>query len=201
MIFEVQYKKINVGETVIEFHNNWLGEETVIVDGQIVSKKASIMGTSHYFSSMENGHLARYILTTRINDMMQVVIDISRNGQLLHDGLKVSYGSRPRELPNTDKQNGLKYLKEYDMDDARHHLEKALKKFPKDPEIYFHLACVHSIEEEVEQGFECLKKAVAQGLQDHEMILNHDMLAYLRMHPAFEAFLESGFTTYDLEQE
>ncbi len=32
-------KKINIGETVFEFHNNWLGEETVIVDGQIVSKK------------------------------------------------------------------------------------------------------------------------------------------------------------------
>ena len=32
---------------------------------------------------------------------------------------------------------------------------------------------------------------------DTEMILNHDMLAYIRMRPAFEDFLNSGFTDYD----
>ena len=29
------------------------------------------------------------------------------------------------------------------------------------------------------------------------MTLNHDMLAYLRMHDAFEGFLNSGFREYD----
>ncbi len=33
------------------------------------------------------------------------------------------------------------------------------------------------------------------------MILNYDMLAYLRVHPAFETFLASGFSEYDLEEE
>jgi len=38
---------------------------------------------------------------------------------------------------------------------------------------------------------------VAYDLQEREAILTHDMLAYLRMHPAFEAFRDSGFTKYD----
>ena len=29
------------------------------------------------------------------------------------------------------------------------------------------------------------------------MILNHDMLAFIRMHPAFENFLNSNFTKYE----
>ena len=186
---------------MIEFHNNWLGEETVIVNGQIVSKKSSIMGTSHYFSNMEDGHLARYILTTRINDRMQVVIDISRNGQLLHDGMKVNFGSRPKYPVNSAKQRGLHLLKDYDMDDAIKAFEEALTQAPKDPEIFFHMACAYSIEEKVAKGFDCLKQAVEFGLQDQEMILNHDMLAFLRMHPAFESFLSSGFTRYNIKED
>jgi hypothetical protein len=40
---------------------------------------------------------------------------------------------------------------------------------------------------------------VEHGLSDSEAILNHDMLAYLRMNPAFEGFLASNFTRYDKE--
>ncbi len=42
------YKKIKTEKNIIEFHNNWLGVETVIVNGQIVSKKTSLLGAHHH---------------------------------------------------------------------------------------------------------------------------------------------------------
>ncbi len=196
----MQYQKLTSGNTIIEFHNNWTGEETVIVNGQIVSKKSSVWGTNHYFTILEEGEPANYILTSKINNGMQVALDLSRNGQLLQEDVPVKYGSMPKKPVNKAKQRGLAELKEYDLETALSEFEEALKQAPQDPEIYFHMACAHSVSENTREGFYCLKKAVALGLADTEMILEHDMLAFLRLHPAFEGFLDSGFTEYEEEQ-
>ena len=196
----MQYKKLISGETVIEFHNNWLGEETVIANGQIVSKKSSIWGTNHYFTVMEDGHQSRYILTTKVNDYMQVAVDLSKNGELVHENVPVSFGLGPKRSQNKAKKQGLLLLKEYDLDDALEAFEKALKEDPKDHEVHFHMACAYSVLEDTVKGFEAIKKAKQNGLQDQETILNHDMLAFLRMHEAFEDFLNSGFTEYEIKR-
>ncbi len=193
----MQYHKFTQGDTTIEFHNNWLGEETVIVNGQIVSKKYSVWGTNHYFNVMEDGRHARYILTTGIDQGMQVVIDLSRNGALIFEKVPVKYGSRPASPHLKAKKDGLNKLKSYDLEEALEFFEEALKFHPKDPEVYFHMACAYSVLERTKEGFEALKNAVAYSLQDQEEILNHDMLAFLRMHEAFEGFLNSGFQEYD----
>jgi len=39
----------------IEFHNSWLGKETVKVDGQTVSAKRSLLGADHVFSILSDG--------------------------------------------------------------------------------------------------------------------------------------------------
>lgn len=193
----MQYQKISSGNTVIEFHNNWLGEETVIVNGQVVSKKSSVWGANHYFSVSEDGEAANYILTTKITEGLQVALDLSRNGKLIHENVPVKYGAMPKKPANKAKKRGLAELKEYDLETALAEFDKALKEDPHDPEIYFHMACAHSVQENTGDGFWCLRKAVENGLKDTEMILNHDMLAFLRMHAAFEDFLNSGFTEYD----
>jgi len=193
----MQYKKLTTGNTTIEFHNNWLGEETVIVNGQIVSKKYSVWGANHYFNVMEDGNQARYILTTRVDPNLQVVFDLSRNGELIHESVKVQYGSKPASPHLKAKKEGLDHLKNYDLEEALEAFEEALKWNPKDPEVYFHMACAYSILERTKDGFEALKNAVAFSLQDQEEILNHDMLAFLRMHAAFDGFLNSGFQEYD----
>lgn len=195
----MQYQKIVSGESIIEFHNNWLGEEIVIVNGRIVSRKKSVWGTNHYFTVMEEGRQARYILTTKVNDHMQVVLDLSRNGELIQGDIPVKYGSMPKKPHNKPKKEGLIKLEEYDLEGALAAFENARTIAPKDPEIYFHMACAYSVLERTKEGFECLKQAVANDLQDTEMILNHDMLAYLRIHDAFEEFLNSGFSQYDEE--
>lgn len=195
----MQYQKITSGNIVIEFHNNWLGEETVIVNGQVVSKKSSVWGTNHYFTISENGADVRYILTTKVVDGLQVALDLSRNGELIQENVPVKFGSMPKKPANKAKKRGLAELKEYGLETALIEFEKALEQDPNDPEIYFHMACAHSVKENTGDGFWCLKKAVDNGLADKEMILNHDMLAFIRMHPAFEDFLNSGFTEYDIK--
>lgn len=193
----MHYQKLKSGNTVIEFHNNWLGEETVIVNGRIVSKKSSILGTNHYFTVVEDGQEANYILTTKVNDQMQVVLDLSRNGVLVQDDIPAQYGSMPGKPKNKAKDQGLAKLKEYDLEEALQDFAQALKTAPEDPEIYFHMACAYSVLERPLEGFEALQKAVSLNLPDTEAILNHDMLAYLRMRPAFEGFVSSGFTNFD----
>lgn len=193
----MQYKKIHIDNVVIEFHNNWLGEETVIVNGKMVSKKSSVWGTNHYFNVFENGHLNRYILTTKVNDGLQVVLDLTKNGRLIQRDVPVQFDTRAFKFRNKEKKKGMAALKEYELKKAVKHFKEALKQSPKDPEIHFHLACAYSVLEEGEVGFESLKNAVAYGLKDTEKILNHDMLAFIRIQDAFEDFLNSNFTQYD----
>lgn len=85
-------------------------------------------------------------------------------------------------------------LQNYDLDDGLHEFRKAEKINPKDPEIYFHLACVFSLKENAADGFACLQKSVEYNLKNREDILTHEMLAFLRIQPEFEAFKEDGFS-------
>ena len=101
----MQYQKITSGKTIIEFHNNWLGEETVIINGQIVSKKSSILGTHHHFKVMENGQSVTYVLTSKVNDHLQVLLDLKRNGKIVQEDIPVQWGTKPKRPKNTPKKN------------------------------------------------------------------------------------------------
>ncbi|MEM6316860.1 MAG: arginine deiminase family protein [Bacteroidota bacterium] len=214
------YKKLQSNETVIEFHNNWAGLETVTANGQTVSQKSSVWGTNHYFNVVEGRRRVRFILTTKVNGLGQVLLDLRRNGQLVYKNVLLQKNSRkprfnqptrprqgrqrpqktyiPRE--NKAKKSGILKLKEYQLEEALEDFQKALKQSPKDAEIYFHLACIYSVLERTTDGFEAIKQAKALGFQDDEAILTHDMLAYLRLNDAFEAFVESKFTEYNKAQ-
>lgn len=195
----MHYQKITAGDIIIEFHNNWLGEETVIINGQVVSKKSSITGAHHPFTLLENGKEVKYVLTSKVDAALQVFLDLRRNQELIQENVPVKYGTGPKQPRNTFKQQGILYLKEYQMEKAAVTLKQAIEISPEDPEIFFHLACAYSVLEQTQEGFESLKKAVNLKLQNTESILNHDMLAFLRLHPAFEGFLQSNFTKFDLE--
>ena len=197
----MQYKKLKAGQTIIEFHNSWLGEETVMVNGQVVSKKSSLWGTHHYFSTIEEGHNIRYVLTTKVNANLQVLIDLRRNGQLIMENIAVNYGTIPKKPQNTAKKAGIVKLKEYDLELALVEFQKALDVDPSDPEIYFHMACAYSVLEETEKGFEAIKLAVKNNLMELDMIFKHDMLAFLRMNDAFEDFVNSNFKNYEISSD
>lgn len=192
----MHYKKIQEGNLIIEFHNNWLGEETVFVNGQMVSKKSSIMGADHHFTILENGSMARYALTSKVDHSMNVYLDLRKNHKLLQENIAVpAFGKDQGRLLKSSpyKNEGLKKLKEYKIEEAIEDLQKALDKNYEDPEIYFHLACAYSILEDHEKGFESLQKAIQQGLKNKDHILTNEMLAYLRIHDGFESFMEKNF--------
>lgn len=192
----MQYQKLTSGDTTIEFHNNWLGEETVIVKGRVVSKKSSVWGIDHKFTVLEKGKEVKFVLTTKVDANMQVLLDLRRDKKLVINDLPVKYGFLPKNS-NKAKQEGIQKLKAYQLKEALEDFQKALKENDEDPEIYFHMACAYSVLEQPLEGFENLKLAVEHNLQDTEMILNHDMLAFLRLHDAFEGFFESGFRKFD----
>ncbi|MFZ2900649.1 MAG: tetratricopeptide repeat protein [Saprospiraceae bacterium] len=192
----MQYQKLNSGKTIIEFHNNWLGEETVIVNGQIVSKKYSILGIHHPFTVMEDGKKIRYVLISKLNGI-EVLLDLKRNGKTIHEDVPVRWGTSPQKPKNREKFDGIAKLNAYSLEEALELFEKALDIDPDDPEIHFHMACAYSVLEKPLEAFESLKLAVERGLSHTEAILNHDMLAFVRMNPAFEGFLDSNFTRYD----
>ena len=198
----MHYQKIVLGKTFIEFHNSWQGEETVVVNGQIVSRKSSVWGTHHYFTVIENGRTIRYILTSKADPEHRVSLDLRRNGELIERDIPVPSRSgttsrRRRPRNNPAKKEGLAKLQEYDLEEALASFHKALEVDPQDGEIYFHMACAYSNLERTLEGFEALKKAKENGFKEDDTILKHDMLAYLRIQDAFEGFLDSGFTEYD----
>ena len=130
--------------------------------------------------------------------MMNVAVDLSKNGKLVYENVKLPYGSKPKSPGHESKTKGLSLLKNFDLADAILELEKAKQLDPDDHEVYFHLACVYSNLEDVNKGYFYLQKAVEKGLTHHETILNHDMLAYLRIQHEFEEFQQSGFKTFEL---
>ncbi len=189
----MQYQQLRCGNVVIEFHNNWLGEETVTVNGQVVSKKSSVWGIDHHFSLLEDGHNVRYVLTSKFAADLTVKLDLRRNGELIHHDvtLNLNIGGTPPQ--NAAKKKGLKLLREYDLDDALEQFELALDMMPQDPEIHFHMACIYSLTEDSEKAYASLNKAVNFNLVDKEMIFKHDMLAFIRMDEHFQAFVDDGF--------
>ncbi len=195
----MHYQKIKIGDNVVEFHNNFLGRETVVLNGQIVSQKASTMGVDHPFTIIETGEKINYILTSKVDgNTWEALLDLSREGEIVEENIKVSHGIRSSK--NKRKRSGIKKIVDYDIEEGIEDLIEGLKKTPKDPEIYFYLACGYAIQEKAVEGFEALKNAVAFNLQSVEEILIHDMLAFLRIQKGFEAFLDSNFTEYDTTQ-
>lgn len=192
------YSKIKHKDIIIEFSNDWLGVERIFVNGQKVSEQASIFGSTHRFTRMEEGDIANYALVVRMNMMGQVLIDLFRNDMVLVHGQVAAIGSRPKNPANQNKKLGILQLREYDVDLAIDYLSTAAEQSPDDAEIYFYLACAYSIKEMVPEGYEALRVAVEKGLADTEMILQHDKLAFLRLQDAFEGFFSSDFTVYDL---
>ena len=62
----MKFITLHIGDSKIELHNSWLGKETVIVDGQVISEKYSITGASHRFTIRENGQEKQAQLSTKL---------------------------------------------------------------------------------------------------------------------------------------
>lgn len=94
---------------------------------------------------------------------------------------------------HAERQAGLKYFKDFEYDRAIIAFQRALEKNPKDVASHFNIACSYSCEEQADKSFYHLDRAVALGFTDFERIRAHDSLAFLRVQPGFEDFVNNGY--------
>ena len=63
----------------IHFSNDWMGNETITVNGQQVSKKFSFFGTKHNFTIENNGVIEEYSIVSDISFKNNVVISLYKD--------------------------------------------------------------------------------------------------------------------------
>lgn len=99
----------------------------------------------------------------------------------------------PITKQNPFKLSGIKKYKDYDYDGAIEDFIKALEVDDKDIATHFNLACAYSLNEEADQSFKHLDRAVELGFNDFPKIKQHDALAFLRIQPQFEDFTKNNY--------
>lgn len=112
-------------------------------------------------------------------------------------------GKNRPEPGHAERQAGLRYFREFEYDRAIIAFERAIEANPGDVASHFNLACSHSCEENANEAFFHLDRAVALGFTDFERIQTHDSLAFLRVQPRYADFEANGYRLTDdrAEQE
>lgn len=90
------------------------------------------------------------------------------------------------------KKAGIIKFRKDDFCGAIDDFNRALE-YEEDNAIHFNLACAYSITEEADKGFEHLAKAVELGFNDYNRISNHQALAFLRLQPNFNTFVNNDY--------
>ena len=106
--------------------------------------------------------------------------------------------TKPQKSPKDiqfDKywQKALDEYQEYDYGGAIAALQQAVKLKPNDQEAHFLLSRCYSINEQTEEALAHLDLAFAAGLTDKGRIQMQSDLAFLRMQPQYEAFVNNGY--------
>ena len=106
-----------------------------------------------------------------------------------------------RKKGNAFKRTGIKKFKDFDLEGAIEDFEAAVELSPEDADLHFSLACAYSLTEQTQKAFNALSLAVAHGFKNVEMIHGHDALAYLRIQPEFETFVQNNYRLKETRQK
>ena len=68
----MKFTTINLGENKIEVFNSFIGRETIVLNGKVVSEKNSITGATHHFKMIENDQevACKFILGYGLNGVV-----------------------------------------------------------------------------------------------------------------------------------
>lgn len=91
------------------------------------------------------------------------------------------------------KNSGIKKYKDFDLEGAIEDFSRGLDIHPGDIAIHFNIANAYSLTEQKDKAYYHLQKAVELGFKDFEMIKTKDDLAFVRIQPEWEEFMENGF--------
>jgi len=78
----MKYADFKINENTIEFHNSLIGNETVFVDGKIVSEKFSIFGTVHKFELNKKEY---QLISNTLNLGYGIKLELRANKKLIND--------------------------------------------------------------------------------------------------------------------
>ncbi|MFQ5672503.1 MAG: tetratricopeptide repeat protein [Nitrospinales bacterium] len=82
------------------------------------------------------------------------------------------------------------YLQAKQFDEAHKVLQTLQEKNPKNPMLFYNLACYYSLTSKADASLEALQKAVALGYKDFRSIRSDPDLATLRKDPKFTAWIK-----------
>jgi TM2 domain-containing membrane protein YozV len=102
---------------------------------------------------------------------------------------------------NKAYQEGLKLFEDYQYRNALERFQAALLINRENPQILFQMACCNSLLEQKEDLFNNMQKAIKNGFKDFDKIQTLDALAYFRIQIEFDAFKDSGFTKWQIQDE
>jgi TM2 domain-containing membrane protein YozV len=91
------------------------------------------------------------------------------------------------------RQAGLKKQAEFDFKGAIEAFGKAADIDPKDNLLHWQLVCCYSEEENTHLALYHLEKAVQYGFKEFDKIKSEDTLAFLRIQPEFEPFVQNQY--------
>ena len=65
-----------IDKTTIQFSNDWMGNETITINGKQVSKKFSFFGTKHLFTIENNSIIENYSIVSDVSFKNNIVISL-----------------------------------------------------------------------------------------------------------------------------
>ncbi len=186
----MHYNKFTWKDHLIEFFNDWMGKETVVVDGQIVSEMSSILGASHNFDIIEEEQAVSFILVTKMDEGGSVFIDLYEEDKILYQNIPANLSSFSLKKRFRDKRQIEKLIDAFELEEAEKILLELIPQNNNDPELYYFLSRIYSVKEEKEKGFAYLVRALEINLEETQKILSDPMLAYLRLQADFDLLVE-----------
>lgn len=118
----------------------------------------------------------------------------------------MGYRKRKRELKKVQeyRKKGVEYFRLYDFEEAIEEFKKAIEIDPYNVAAHFNIACAYSQIEKPKKSMYHISMAVEGGFDNFHKINEHEKLAFIRIQPEWEKFVEKGYRVddiYDVEEE
>lgn len=190
------HKVFNLENNIIVYSMSAFGPQIVEVNGQVVFKKNQNKYPNTFLltvvSDSDQGNQVR-LVSKMDDDSGDILLDLFHGEIQLASNTPLASG----KFHNKPKNEGISQLKKYALDEAFSSLRDGLALVPLDAEIYFHLACIYSLQENAPDAIASLDSAFAYGYTDIQAVKTHDHLAYLRIQDAYDMWLSQ----LDLDNE
>lgn len=182
------YQKFEIENNVIVYSMSILGPQIIELNGKIIARKnQNKFPNTFLLDVISNNKVCNQIrLVSKMDDNSgEILLDIFKNNNPIESNVNLKGG----KFRNKYKIEGISKLKDFELNEALELLQKGLTIVPFDSDIYFNLACIYSLQENIKNGIQSLELAIKYGFTDLNAIKTNDKLAYLRIQDEYEKLL------------